>query len=125
MEERRKDYPAINERLAVLEVLQNKDIKDADDWRKLFCDKINRVMDKLSNLPCDSSQAWYQSMTRQVGFMWLVLGIVLVSLIGSLNVGASQRKDIQFSLNSIEKTVDKTNNQVTMNTKRLDRLEMK
>ena len=49
-EERRLDYPEIKERLAVLETLQNKDIDDAIEWRKVFCNKLDEVKQSVVSI---------------------------------------------------------------------------
>ena len=51
MEERRQDYPDILTRLAILETLQEKDLKDAEAWRNRFCvklEEINKKFDKIA-----------------------------------------------------------------------------
>jgi hypothetical protein len=73
MEERRRDYPDIVNRLTILEVMQQKDLDVAEDWRKRFCTKIDKLTDLVSTLPCDRREERWLSQGVQIKWMWGVL----------------------------------------------------
>lgn len=51
-----------------------------DCLRHISC--MDEVEKKINELPCKERSHWYKSMSRQVYFMWLVLSIVLVAVVG-------------------------------------------
>lgn len=79
--ERRKDYSNITERLSVLETLQQKDLDTAEEWRSIFCEKIDKLIDILGNLPCKERMSWHIGIDRQVKFIWGVLSGMTITLI--------------------------------------------
>jgi hypothetical protein len=88
-EERRKDYPDIKERLTIIETNWANYSKSFDEWKKeskewriRFCEKIDKIIDKLDKLPCDERKGFYQSINRQVTFMWVILGSYILALVG-------------------------------------------
>jgi hypothetical protein len=78
MEERRKDYPAIMERLAVLEVMQQKDLDVAEEWRKNFCLKLDRLTNMVIKLPCDRREERWLSQGVQIKWMWGILTFFVI-----------------------------------------------
>ena len=64
------------------------------DYRKALCEKIENILLRMDNLPCKERAAWYQSMGRQIGFMWVVLGIILSAIVGSSLKSGSERSQI-------------------------------
>ena len=78
------------------------------EYRKSLCDKINIINEKIADLPCKERKAWYQSTGRQVGFMWLVLAILLVAVLGSFAAGHTDRQAMAKDLSDIQ-SVAKTN----------------
>src|SRR4030042_122233 len=87
VEERRKDYPGIKDRLTVLETNWLSFQKSYDEWkdeskgwRMTLCGKIDRMLDKIEVLPCKEHGSWYKSLSRQVSFMWLALGGFLLTM---------------------------------------------
>ena len=106
--ERRKDMGETIERLVRLETLQEKDIIEATDWRKLFCGKVEEIkndvkslLDKFILLPCKERKGWYQSMGRQVGFMWAVLALILAAVLGSGYIAINRVDQIKDVLSGI------------------------
>ena len=43
---------------------------------------INTVNERVTKLPCDTRKSWYQSMSRQIAFMWIILGVYILALFG-------------------------------------------
>src|SRR3990167_2751426 len=43
---------------------------------------INTLNERITKLPCESRKSWYQSMSRQVAFMWVIIGVYIVVLFG-------------------------------------------
>lgn len=82
MEERRKDYPEIKERLIKLEVLQEQDIKDGNDWRVRFCNKFDKLMDIITQLPCDKREGRWLSQSVQIKWLWLAITFIMTILSG-------------------------------------------
>ena len=87
VEERRKDYPEIKDRLTVLETNWLSFQKSYDEWkdeskgwRITLCGKIDRMLGKIEALPCKEHSSWYKSLSRQVSFMWLALGGFLLTM---------------------------------------------
>ena len=107
--ERRQDYPDILDKLnkletvcAILQTLQNKDLDIAEEWRKKFCDKIEKIQDNLSNLPCDLRKGWYDSMSKQIRFMWLVLTGYIAILLTVLSIQYSTANEIRKDISLIK-----------------------
>ena len=51
------------------------------EYRKLLCGKIDHILDKLANLPCRERGGWYQSMGKQIGFMWVALTAMVIPMV--------------------------------------------
>jgi hypothetical protein len=81
-EERRRDYPEIKERLIKLEVLQEQDIKEALDWRVRFCNKIDKLGEMLSSLPCDKREGRWISLQAQAKWLWIAVTFIMTILTG-------------------------------------------
>ncbi len=47
-----------------------------NEYRKNLCGKIDKITDKVNDLPCKTRSAWYSSMNRQVMFMWVGIGLL-------------------------------------------------
>ena len=99
--ERRSDMSDIIGRLIKLETLQERDIEEANTWRKLLCEKFDRMIVKMDGLPCSERKGWYQSMNRQMGFMWAVIAIVLVAILGSYAAGNSDRSVLKKEIKEL------------------------
>jgi len=74
-----------------LKVLQEKDLDVAEDWRKIFCGKIDRLAEVVGQLPCDKRESRWLSQTVQLKYIWGVLtffvtleGIFIVALINHI-----------------------------------------
>ncbi len=80
--ERRKDVPDIVGRLIRLEVLQEKDISEANNWRNLLCGKFEKMMDVVSNLPCDKREGRWLSQEVQIKWLWIAVGFIMTVLTG-------------------------------------------
>jgi hypothetical protein len=103
-EELLRDYPEIKERLAVIEAMQQKDLDVAEEWRKRFCDKMDKILDFFSKIPCEVRQQVcgekLKGYDRSLKFLWGVVSGMLISLI--LGIGANItvlneiRKEISF-----------------------------
>lgn len=77
-EERRQTDLEIKERLIKLEVLQQRDIDQADEWRGIFCKKIDSLIDTVNKLPCDKREGRWLSQAVQVKYMWGVLTFFII-----------------------------------------------
>ena len=110
-EERRLDYPEIKERLAVLETLQIKDINDAIEWRKVFCNKLDEVKQsvvsidksntllmfninsKLDKLPCEVTAVKLKEFDVFKGLVFRIIIWGVISLLAvSVAWGAMQMR---------------------------------
>ena len=108
--ERRLDYPEIKERLAILEVLQQKDIDDAAEWRKIFCDKLDKVSDKLNHFPCEANSVRLKEFDvfKSIVFrivVWGVISLLAVSVAWGamqmrINVDTDRITDIEKYINA-------------------------
>lgn len=109
MDERRKDYPSILDKLEELEryqtelrlaqnelkILQQKDLDVAEDWRLRFCAKLDKIMGWIEAAPCKERYAEcsnrIQSQIVQIKWMWGILtffvtleGMFIVALLHHL-----------------------------------------
>ena len=73
-------------------------------YRKDLCGKMDKLFGLFSNLPCSERKGWYESMGKQVGFMWVVLAILLTAVVGSTVNGWFDRDDMKKSLAMIKST---------------------
>ena len=76
----------------------NEFIANTIGYRKDLCAKLDRITSVLTKLPCDARQGWYTSIGRQVGFMWVVLGVILAAIVG---VGVKGMFDNTASVRSL------------------------
>ena len=67
--------------------------------------KIDKMLDKFELLPCKERGGWYISMGRQMGFMWLVLSIILVVIVGSAWRGLEDRNTILKDISQVKSLV--------------------
>ena len=51
--------------------------KHADVWRKAICDKIDKIMDKLGDLPCNERK----HLSKLVYGMWAAIGFMVTTFI--------------------------------------------
>ncbi len=91
MEERRQGDLDIKERLIKLEVMQQKDLDVADEWRGIFCKKIDTLIETVSKLPCDKREGRWLSQSVQLKYIWgaltffiLLEGVFITSLIAHI-----------------------------------------
>ena len=120
MEERRQE----DKKIAVLEERVSNWMETTTSYRRDLCAKLDKVGIKLDDLvsvigklPCEPRKAWYQSMGRQVGFMWVVLGLVLVSVLGGSFIGITRTDQVKDIVNNIQ-------SRVGINTQRVDKLDV-
>jgi hypothetical protein len=66
-------FDEFKERLIKLEVLQEKDIKEADEWRVRFCSKMDKLTDKIDSLPCDKREGRWLSQGVQIKWLWIAI----------------------------------------------------
>ena len=88
--ERRRDYPDILGKLEklenyqselkttqeVLKVLQQKDLDVAEDWRRTFCGKLDKLIDTINNLPCDLRDGRWKTHAEQIRWLWIAITFV-------------------------------------------------
>jgi hypothetical protein len=91
MEEQGKDFFTIIERLTRLEVMQQKDLDVAEDWRKIFCAKLDKLTTIVVDLPCDKREGRWLSITTQTKWLWIAMtfltglnGIFIAALINHI-----------------------------------------
>ncbi len=77
-EERRQTDLEIKERLIRIEVMQQKDLDVAEDWRGIFCKKLDSLIDTVNKLPCDKRESRWLSQVVQVKYMWGILTFFIV-----------------------------------------------
>lgn len=70
-----------DERLARLEERVTNWMETTNEYRKNLCCKIDRIMDTLTNLPCKERKGWYESMNKQVGWVWKAVGALAIALV--------------------------------------------
>jgi hypothetical protein len=68
------------------------------NYRKDLCGKMDKLFNLFSNLPCKERSGWYKSMDRQVGFMWVVLGGLLLAILTIGINGIFDRDDMKKTL---------------------------
>jgi hypothetical protein len=102
--ERRKnmdeDLVTIREHLAGLSAKVEEWMRGADDYREKLCSKINDISNKIYDLPCKERKSWYDGMGRQVGFMWVVLGLLLTSVLANMWLGHSDKVGLKQELSA-------------------------
>src|SRR3990167_583678 len=106
--ERRRDYPELHQKLIKIDLLEervNNWLETTKEYRKIQCDKMDEirqdigklvlkvdvfegstnqlsmnVVKLIADLPCKTQEAASKSMGRQVGFMWVVLSGMCLTL---------------------------------------------
>jgi hypothetical protein len=69
------------EKIAVLEERVTNWMESTTQYRKDLCAKIDHIATKMDNLPCDKRIGWWQSMNKQMNFIWGILFVVVTALI--------------------------------------------
>ena len=78
-----KDFNKLTTDVAVFTATVTEWMKTTSDYRLQLCAKIDKITDKLYILPCSERKGWYQSMGRQVKFMWgFITGIIILLFFG-------------------------------------------
>ena len=49
---------------------------------KTTCFMVSNLNERITTLPCETRKSWYQGMSRQMAFMWMVLGVYILALFG-------------------------------------------
>jgi hypothetical protein len=80
-------------------------IANTTSYRKDLCAKLENIRSTLAELPCKERKAWYDSMGKQLNFMWLVMSIILAVLVVGSVRGIIDRSDIQKSLTTLKQGV--------------------
>ena len=91
-----------DKKIAVLEERLRNFMVITDEFRGELNHKLDKIIDKVGNLPCRERIAWYKSMGSQQLFMWWVLAILLSSVVGSAWAGYSDRNEIMHKLDEFE-----------------------
>lgn len=91
MAEDQNGYSNVIERLIRLEVMQQKDLDIAEEWRGRFCGKLDKLTDMVNILPCDKREGRWISITAQTKWLWIALsfltglnGVFIVALINHI-----------------------------------------
>lgn len=80
-----------DERIASLETKVNLWMESTTEYRKALCSKLDRVLERLDNLPCDRGEEHARQTDCQLKSLWGIVSFVTISLItlavawGSLN----------------------------------------
>ena len=75
--------------------------KDQRKYTEEIIKDIKDIRNFLSKLPCDSRRGWYDSMGKQVSFMWLVLAMLLTATLGIGWKGIVERQEIMKDVRNI------------------------
>ena len=51
------------------------------EYRKSLCGKIDDINKKMSDLPCKERKGVFDSINRQIMFMWIILGGAIAKII--------------------------------------------
>ena len=65
------------------------------------------VAEKFAQLPCGERKGWYQSMGRQVNFMWLVLALMLTGVVALGWKGMAEKNTFANEIAHIQKQLPK------------------
>jgi hypothetical protein len=91
MEDSSLNYSNLVERLIRLEVMQQKDLDVAEEWRGRFCTKLDKMADMIRVLPCDKREGRWTSLSAQIKWLWIAMtfvtglnGVFIVSLINHI-----------------------------------------
>jgi hypothetical protein len=96
------DEHEMKERMVKLETLQERDIHDADEWRKRFCEKVDKILDFITTLPCKERLAWYDACGKQMKFLWAIVSTLIVVLLTVLAVQYSMAREVMSEINTIK-----------------------
>jgi hypothetical protein len=85
------DFKVFMESTLIYRELQGTAIKEIKNT-------LTEIKDTLSVLPCESRKSWYNSMNKQVGFMWGVLAILLVASLAVAKTSNDERTDVMRTM---------------------------
>lgn len=75
------DLQVLETKLAVFTEKVSNWMDTTTEYRKQLCHKVDAINDKLALLPCAERKGWYQSMSRQIKFLWMITGAAVVGVI--------------------------------------------
>lgn len=71
-------------KIEVLEERVTNWMESTTEYRKELCRKIDNILQRLSDLPCKERKAWYESMEKQVTYMWIVITVIILPIVWKL-----------------------------------------
>jgi len=54
-----------------------------NEYRKHLCDKVDKITDKLANLPCGERKGFYVSVSNQLRAIWGIIVIGIAAIVGA------------------------------------------
>jgi KaiC/GvpD/RAD55 family RecA-like ATPase len=52
-----------------------------DDYRKILCNKIDKIVEKLEVLPCRERKTFYDSISTQMRTLWVFVTAIVLLII--------------------------------------------
>lgn len=71
-----------DERIARLEERVSNWMEQTTEYRKALCAKLDKVMEKLDNLPCDLRHGRWESLNAQIKWVWGLLCAMIIAVVG-------------------------------------------
>jgi hypothetical protein len=97
------DITDIRERLVRLETMQNKDLHDAEEWRRTVDIRLEKLNDGFNVLPCRERRAWYESAGRQLKFIWAVMTMITTVLFTTVSLQFKATEELKAEMTLVKK----------------------
>jgi hypothetical protein len=101
------DITDIRERLVRLETMQNKDLHDAEEWRRTVDTRLEKLTDTCNELPCRERTARYESVERQMKFLWAVVSLITTVLFTTVSIQFKTTKEMEGEISLINRYIHK------------------
>jgi len=79
-----KELSDLNQRVKSFPIFQN-DYEnwktETKEWREHICKKIDIIKSRIETLPCPDRAGKYESLSRQVTFIWGILFLIVAGVI--------------------------------------------
>ena len=56
-------------------------MEGTSEYRRSLCTKVDAIKQSIAELPCPQRKGMYESITKQIGFMWGLLSVIVLALI--------------------------------------------
>ena len=100
-----------DERMAALETKVNLWMESTTDYRKALCGKLDKVLDKLSALPCEARCERSKFVDIQLKSLWGIVAFVTLWLLSFSVLWGQTQKQVEVNTERWNRVISKVSGQ--------------